>query len=168
MISVCRAKRKSGSWSHPNSAVPTTACKPLSSVSKVTNRSFGSHPVEGYLTICSIRIDAGYGEKVLFAAVDEEAADENESSKIEDEVCPQRMSSGALYGLSVSRSNVLHGTQPKPTWIPSRASVGFSCVASLTQRGAVKVSPTSACPTSRMLAFVSSPGSCQRNDRSSS
>lgn len=31
-------------------------------------------------------LDAGYGEKVLFAAVDEEAADENESSKIEDEV----------------------------------------------------------------------------------
>jgi hypothetical protein len=32
-------------------------------------------------------VDAGYGEKVLFAAVDEEAADENETSKIEDEVC---------------------------------------------------------------------------------
>jgi len=32
-------------------------------------------------------IDAGYGEKVLFAAVDEEAADENDTSKIEDEVC---------------------------------------------------------------------------------
>lgn len=31
--------------------------------------------------------DAGYGEKVLFAAVDEEAADENDTSKIEDEVC---------------------------------------------------------------------------------
>lgn len=31
-------------------------------------------------------IDAGYGEKVLFAAVDEEAADENDTSKIEDEV----------------------------------------------------------------------------------
>ncbi|CAF2594693.1 unnamed protein product [Rotaria sp. Silwood2] len=30
--------------------------------------------------------DAGYGEKVLFAAVDEEAADENDTSKIEDEV----------------------------------------------------------------------------------
>jgi len=30
--------------------------------------------------------DAGYGEKVLFAAVDEEAADENDQSKIEDEV----------------------------------------------------------------------------------
>ena len=33
-------------------------------------------------------LDAGYGEKVLFAAVDEEAADENEASKIEDEVRP--------------------------------------------------------------------------------
>ena len=32
-------------------------------------------------------VDAGYGEKVLFAAVDEEAADENDTSKIEDEVC---------------------------------------------------------------------------------
>lgn len=32
-------------------------------------------------------LDAGYGEKVLFAAVDEEAADENDQSKIEDEVC---------------------------------------------------------------------------------
>lgn len=31
-------------------------------------------------------VDAGYGEKVLFAAVDEEAADENDTSKIEDEV----------------------------------------------------------------------------------
>ncbi|CAF3688741.1 unnamed protein product [Rotaria socialis] len=30
--------------------------------------------------------DAGYGEKVLFAAVDDEAADENDTSKIEDEV----------------------------------------------------------------------------------
>ncbi|CAF0732337.1 unnamed protein product [Adineta ricciae] len=30
--------------------------------------------------------DAGYGEKVLFAAVDDEAADENDQSKIEDEV----------------------------------------------------------------------------------
>ncbi|UJR26734.1 hypothetical protein I4U23_008049 [Adineta vaga] len=30
--------------------------------------------------------DAGYGEKVLFAAVDEEAADENDQNKIEDEV----------------------------------------------------------------------------------
>ena len=31
-------------------------------------------------------LDAGYGEKVLFAAVEEEAADENDTSKIEDEV----------------------------------------------------------------------------------
>ncbi|CAF0887548.1 unnamed protein product [Adineta steineri] len=30
--------------------------------------------------------DAGYGEKVLFAAVEDEAADENDQSKIEDEV----------------------------------------------------------------------------------
>lgn len=34
----------------------------------------------------SVVLDAGYGEKVLFAAVDEEAADENDTSKIEDEV----------------------------------------------------------------------------------
>ena len=86
MISACRAKRKSGSWSHPSNAVPITACKPLSSASKVGIRRFQIQWVDAYEVRCSIRIDAGYGEKVLFAAVDEEAADENESSKIEDEV----------------------------------------------------------------------------------
>jgi hypothetical protein len=36
--------------------------------------------------ILFFNVDAGYGEKVLFAAVDEEAADDNDTSKIEDEV----------------------------------------------------------------------------------
>ena len=37
------------------------------------------------LKLLLVVLDAGYGEKVLFAAVDEEAADED-TSKIEDEV----------------------------------------------------------------------------------
>ena len=40
---------------------------------------------EKYVIVIHV-LDAGYGEKVLFAAVDEEIADENDTGKIEDEV----------------------------------------------------------------------------------
>jgi transcription initiation factor TFIID subunit 1 len=58
-----------------------------------------------------IIVDAGYGEKVLFAAVDEEAADENDTSKIEDEVC--KYDSHKKHTLIAFRLNVLHGIQQK-------------------------------------------------------
>ncbi len=62
-------------------------------------------------------VDAGYGEKVLFAAVDEEAADENDTSKIEDEVHSYDLFERKSQSLIIFRLNVLHGIQPKHTLI---------------------------------------------------
>ncbi len=82
VIFVYQVKKKFDNLLHLNNVVHIIACKQLNSDLKVRKKNFKN--ISFYLF--SI-IDAGYGEKVLFAAVDEEAADENDTSKIEDEVC---------------------------------------------------------------------------------
>jgi hypothetical protein len=81
VIFVYQAKKKFDNLLHLNNVVLIIVCKQRNNDLKVRGNF-----KRIYSRSWSV-IDAGYGEKVLFAAVDEEAADENETSKIEDEVC---------------------------------------------------------------------------------